>query len=47
MTAKITFLTETTLKGKIKYFSDDGAQNVVKFTGKLLGQLPGPEPEPQ
>ncbi|MBW1792435.1 MAG: hypothetical protein JRJ14_09325 [Deltaproteobacteria bacterium] len=47
MTVKITFLTETTLKGKIKYTGDDGVQNVVKLTGKLLGQLPDAEPEPQ
>ena len=50
MTVKITFLTDTSFKGKLKYISADGAQNVVKLIGKLLGKLPDtedPEPEPQ
>lgn len=40
MTGKITFITETSLKIKIKYIGYDGDQTVVKFVGKLLGKLP-------
>mgnify|MGYP001198249270 CR=1 FL=1 len=40
MTMKITFITETSFTGKIKYIGDDGALNVIKLNGKKLGQLP-------
>jgi hypothetical protein len=40
MTIKITFITETSFKGKIKFTDNDGAKNVIKIVGKKLGQLP-------
>ena len=46
MTMKITFITELSFTGKIKYIDDDGALNVIKIVGKKLGQLPQlPVPE--
>ena len=43
MTMKITFITETSFTGKIKYIDGEDAKNVIKIVGKKLGQLPVPE----
>jgi len=43
MTFKLTFLTDTSFKIKLKYINPPGVKNVVKAVGKKLGQLPAPE----
>ncbi len=43
MNMKLTFITETSFTGKIKYIDDAGAKNVIKIVGKKLGQLPATE----